>query len=572
MGRRDGCASEFDLFRGRHLKRTGGARLLLHSALLLAPVAGHAQMDSVLTDAPSPVTAAVHEAQPVRFAALNEFEFAGDAVPAREDAEFGLGSDSSADGLDGDIAAPGLYIDLDAKFAAMERPAAMSGVAATGDGMEHYHWKGLLWQSFAFFGVENGFRLMTDPFFRYLTADKPYWHDYISSLKQWNMRRWSDGDDFLVAYIGHPMQGSVTEFIEIQNDPKGRLLRIGKDKAYWKSIFHSLLWNTAFSTDQKVGPLGESALGAEGGYTYVIGCPAPCVSYNPKVDKVTNNTGWVKLISTPVVGTLWTLMEDTLDRYVSDPLQNHIGQDRLFPEIVRGSLNPCRTMANFLRWRAPWYRDFQHDTFDMRITRRINFLPSDDAVVRAAPRFEVFPHFNAISLPVNTATCTSCRQMTTGYGVGFSSRFTRRLDFDSDLSYQPNASPAPSDRAGGSILMGTFGLRSGFQTEHFALKGSLRPGFLSYDRAYETSPVKGGPAPEIGRITHFTTALALTGDYNLSRHFALRGVFGNTPVRYREPSLAAPTPGKEPYLNWLSRETFLSNDNWAYQAGPVLRF
>jgi hypothetical protein len=39
---------------------------------------------------------------------------------------------------------------------------------------------------------------------RYLTADKPFWHDYIASLKQWNMHRWSDGDDFLVAYVGPP--------------------------------------------------------------------------------------------------------------------------------------------------------------------------------------------------------------------------------------------------------------------------------------------------------------------------------------------------------------------------------
>jgi hypothetical protein len=556
------------------LRRTIETQLLLISALLLAPLVSHAQIVSAFPDAPIPVAAADHKPQAADLAGLAEFQIGNDSNPVREDSEFQLGpvSDTSNDRFLDENAEPGLRFDLDPAFAAMERPDAIRDVTNIGDGTEHYHWKGLLWQSFAFFGIENGFRLMTDPYFRYLTADKPYWYDYIQSMKQWNMRRWSDGDDFLVAYIGHPMQGSVTEFIEIQNDPHARYLRIGKDKAYWKSIFHSFLWNTAFSTDQKVGPLGESALGSEGGYTYVVGCPAPCKSYNPAVDKVTNNTGWVKLVSTPVVGTLWTLTEDFLDRYVSDPLQNHFGPDRLFPEIVRGGLNPCRTMANFLRWRAPWYRDFQHDIYDMRITRRVNFLPSDDAVVRAAPRFELFPHFNAISLPVNTATCFRCRQMTTGFGVGFSSRWTKRVDFDSDLNYQPNASPLPSDRAGGNIVMGTFGLRSGFVTEHFALKGSLRPGFLSYDRAYETSPTKTGPTPDIGRITHFTTALALTGDYIVYRHLALRGVFGNTPVRYREAKLGNPPPGKEPYLGWLSRQTFLTNENWSYQAGTVLRF
>jgi hypothetical protein len=553
------------------LSRSGETRLFLFVVLLLAPVAGHGQNDGAIPDAPSVAAAKTYPAQAVNLPAFDDLQPTIIAEPPEQlpAIEWEPASDPSEDSIPAGDTAPGLRIDLDKEFAAMGRPTAFDAYAA-GDDTEHYHWKGLLSQSFAFFGVENAFRLMTDPYFRHLTADGPFWHDYISSLDNWNWRRWNDGDDFLVAYIGHPMQGSVTEFIEIQNDPHARNLRIGTDRAYWKSIFHSFLWNTLYSTDQKLGPLGESALGSEGGYTYVIGCPAPCKSYNPAIDKVTNNTGWVKLVSTPFVGTLWTLMEDFLDRFVSDPVQNHFGQDRVFPKILRGSLNPCRTMANFLRWRKPWYRDFQDNPSDQRITRRFDFLPSDEAFVRATPRFELFPHFNAISLPVNTATCLHCRQMTTGSGIGFSSRLTKRVDFDSDLDYQPNASPVPSDRAGGNILMGTFGLRSGFQTRHFALKGSLRPGFVSYDRAYETSPTATGPKPEIGRITHFATALALNGDLNLNRHVALRGVFGNTPVRYREPYLT--TPDKWPYLNWLSRKIFLTNENWAWQAGPVLRF
>jgi hypothetical protein len=494
------------------------------------------------------------------------------------------------DGITGDLAAvpwlapsedlnepiteEGIHFDLDALFAKVDRPS-LEATASPDQKPERYHWKAMLWESFAFFGVENTQRLLADSYFRNLTADKPFWHDYFDSVKQWNWRRWDDGDDFLVAYIAHPLQGSVTEFIERQNDPRGRALRIDDGKEYWKSLFRSGMWATAYSFDQKLGPLGETALGSEGGYTYVIGCSFYCSAYfqDPSHFKVTNNTGIVKLVSTPVVGTLWTLMEDGLDRLISDRVQGD-NYDAVFPKILRGSLNPAHTMANALRWRKPWYRDYQTGTEDVRFTRKPNFLPGDDEVIEASPRYEFFPHFNGLSLPVNSGNCMPCRQLTAGIGFGLSSRIATYADLDSDFNYQPNASSLPSDRAGGNIMMATFGIRSGYENAHFALKASLRPGFLSYDRAYETSPYAGGPTPNIGRITHFTTALAVNGDLILSRHLALRAVIGNTPVRYREAALAAKSyiPGSYPYLTWLSPKSFLSNENGSYQTGAVLRF
>jgi hypothetical protein len=446
---------------------------------------------------------------------------------------------------------------------------------------EHYHWKGLLWQSFAFFGVENSFRLMTDEYFRYLTADKPFWHDYIASVRQWNMGRWSDGDDFLVAYVGHPMQGAITSFIEIQNDPHDRFLEISATRAYWMSRFKGFLWNTVYSTDQKVGPLGETALGSEGGYTYVAGCHYPCGLYltNPKY---TNNTGWVKLISTPVVGTIWGLGEDFLDRYVSDRVQEG-RPDAVFPKILRGSLNPCRTMANALRLKTPWYRDFQH-TDDM-YTPAVHFISEREQIVRSLPRFEIFPHFNALSLPINTEQCSACRRTTIGSGTGFSYRFSRWFDLDSDLNYQPEASPLPSYRAGGSVISGTFGFRVGIQTPNYALKAAVRPGFVSYDHAYFLTPATytymGAPAyPDApptaigpGRITHFATALIINADYGLTRHFALRAAFGNTAVRYKTSYLDRPPGrGSPPYLYFISPNVFATNENWTFQIGPVIRF
>jgi hypothetical protein len=483
----------------------------------------------------------------------------------------------------GDVSVPNSEADSSSRDAWLEESlpgGTMQGAAVGGDSApmkyKPYHWSGLMWQSLAFNGVEDIYRLSTDPYMRYLIADGPYWHNYIASMEQWNMRRWNDGDDFLVDYIGHPMQGAVSGFIEIQNSDRQKYLRINMSKEYWRSRYHALLWATVFSTQQKIGPLGEAALGNAGGYTYALHCPYPC-KYVPGVTKYTNNTGWTDFITTPVIGTLWTAMEDFIDLEVSDRLENKY-PGRLAPKIVRGALNPTRTMANAFRGKNPWYRDYKHKP-DLTAQSQ---LPEEGRGARAAEasgqdewskyRFELFPHVDAISLPVNTASCSHCRNILYGPGMGFAAGLARYLDFDADFASHSDASPLPSDRAGGSILMGTFGFRSGLVWKRAAVRAAIRPGFLTYDKAYLTSPAKNGPTPEIGRITHFITALAVSGDARISPRFAARFVIANDPVRYRSPKLTQPRPGQPPYLTWLSREIFITNENWSWQTGMVVRF
>ena len=498
--------------------------------------------------------------------------------------KFSADTPATADVSNNDLPSAPIRIDLTPILDRIEQAAEEQPTAAALGKEEHYHWRGLLLQSFWFFGIEQTARLFTDPYYRYLTVDKPFWHDYIASLHQWNMGRWSDGDDFLVAYIGHPIQGAVTSFIEIQNDPHDRYLRLSNTRAYWMSRFKGMMWATVFSTDEKVGPLGETALGSEGGYTYIIGCNYGVCPYIPGVTKYTNNTGWVKFITTPVVGTVWVIGEDAIDRYITGPIED-AHPTRLAPKILRGGLNPCHSAANAMRLKLPWYRDYEHPETMNHVA--VHFISEREMLVRRLPRFEIFPHFNALSLPINTSQCAPCRNWTTGAGVGFSYRFKGWLDFDSDLSHQPNASPLPSDRAGGSIISGTFGFRTGLQTPRYALKVALRPGFVSYDHADLTSPTGihlyslTGPViippasatPQTGRITHFVTSLSINGDYAISRHLVLRSAFGMTAIRYKTDYYDRPPGrGSPPYIYFISPDVYATNENWNFQTGPVLRF
>ena len=117
-------------------------------------------------------------------------------------------------------------------------------------------------QSVEFLLFEHAFRLADDPYLRYLLFHKPFWHDYLVSAGQFDMSRWGDGDNFLVNFIGHPMQGGVTGNIYIQNDPKARALKFGRSKQYWQSRMKAMAWSAAYSAYFEIGPgLSEVALG-----------------------------------------------------------------------------------------------------------------------------------------------------------------------------------------------------------------------------------------------------------------------------------------------------------------------
>lgn len=196
-------------------------------------------------------------------------------------------------------------------------------------------WGPLLRQSAFFLGIQHGFRFATEPGTR-SALKGPFVKGYFESLK--GLRGWSDGDDFLTNYIGHPMQGSVAGFLYVANDRRARRLEFGNNRAYWNSRLKAMAYNAAYSVQFELGPVSEATLGNLGS------------SESP------GTMGAVDLVMTPIGGATWQVTEDVVDRYVVRWLEDRI-RPRIGKIIVRGTLNPARAFTNMLRFQVPWHRD-----------------------------------------------------------------------------------------------------------------------------------------------------------------------------------------------------------------------
>lgn len=201
-------------------------------------------------------------------------------------------------------------------------------------------WGHVLLQSLEFISIEHGLRMAFDPPSRRSMAraieNGEFWQAYVRSLKSFH--GWSDGNHFFVNYVGHPLQGAATGFILIHNDPKGKDLRFGRQKAYWISRAKAMGYAAAYSLYWELGfPLSEAAIGNLG----PDGRPGLAA---------------VDLVITPTVGTAYLVAEDVLDLYVVRAVERkwcRLGVSAL----ARSVLNLNHAFSNLLRWKVPWYRD-----------------------------------------------------------------------------------------------------------------------------------------------------------------------------------------------------------------------
>ena len=165
----------------------------------------------------------------------------------------------------------------------------------------------------------------------------------------WTHSGWNDGDPNWFGYVGHPIQGALTGFIEIQNDPQGEKLEFSKTKAYWWSRFKAGLWNAAYSTQWNLGPLSEVTVEKYGtktrapwNYDGSYPCSKHCLT----------GVGQIDIVMTPLAGTGWLIGEDFLDKELVRRVEGAT-QNRLLIDTVRVALNPIRGGANVLHGKQP---------------------------------------------------------------------------------------------------------------------------------------------------------------------------------------------------------------------------
>lgn len=194
-----------------------------------------------------------------------------------------------------------------------------------------FQWRAAVGQSLMFLAVQHGYA-MTQLKTREALKGK-FWKDYTRSVK--NLRGWDDGGRFFTNYIAHPMQGSMTGFIYVQNSPREKSLQFGASRDYWQSRFKAMLWTAAWSTQFEIGPLSQASIGNVG---------------------LKGKQTWEDIVNTPTLGTAMLVAEDAADRFITQRIERRT--DNFYAKIFsRMLLSPTRVFANLLRFKAPWFRD-----------------------------------------------------------------------------------------------------------------------------------------------------------------------------------------------------------------------
>lgn len=91
-----------------------------------------------------------------------------------------------------------------------------------------------------------------------------------------SLHGWSDGDEFLTSYVGHPMEGAVAGYIFSHSDPEYRVEEFGQNRAYWRGKTRAFVFSAVYSLVFEIDLSGCNLFGLPQSYsgdslTYMIG-------------------------------------------------------------------------------------------------------------------------------------------------------------------------------------------------------------------------------------------------------------------------------------------------------------
>jgi hypothetical protein len=281
------------------------------------------------------------------------------------------------------------------------------------------NWTGLAKDSFTFLAVMQGFRCATEPGTRAAFSD-PFFKGYIRAVQ--NLHGFADGDPFYVNYVGHPMQGAVSDFIWANNDHAYKDVYFSRDKQYWKEKLRGGAFSYVYSVQFEIGPISEASIGG-------------MQSYYPA-------QGFVDHVVTPVIGMGWAIGEDAIDRYLVRYVEAQTG-NRWIKLLARGTLNPARSFANILGGKSPWYRTNRPGVTSSNAVAYYQPVPVQQKV---SPPPGVAPfEFKADSV-IRTYLGSNSLGSCVGGGAGVALRIAKKWQIASDVNgckmtnLPPNAS------------------------------------------------------------------------------------------------------------------------------------
>jgi hypothetical protein len=195
-----------------------------------------------------------------------------------------------------------------------------------------FQWKPALMQSGLMLASQHALRMVQPKTRRELGG--PFFSDYFESVS--TIHTWNDSDSILTNYVGHPMMGAVAAYIQIFNDPRGRCLQFERSSGdYWRSRLKAMAWTAVYSAQYEIGPVSEASIGN-------VGLHPPTMAV-------------VDLVVTPVGGLVVNVLEDYVDRRFISRWERGTSTGKA--RFYRVALNPCRSLANLLRFERPSYRD-----------------------------------------------------------------------------------------------------------------------------------------------------------------------------------------------------------------------